>query len=108
MPALNMNDYLEFTRLKEEVEQAGFLIARSRYGIDELALVPADDHWPHYDRDHQFTTGNSNELRSFLYGLEFAKRYYQMLGLVSDAKIARKEQDERNRRLVRQIKEEVK
>lgn len=108
MPSLNINDYLEFIRLGEEVERHGFSITRSRYGIDELALIPADDHWPYFDRDHNFTTGSSDQLRAFLHGLEFAKRYYQMLGLVSDTKIARKEQDERNRQLVKQMKEEVK
>lgn len=108
MSALNMSDYLTFIRLNEEVERFGFQLTRSRYGIDELALIPADDHWPHYDRDHQFTTGNSDQIQAFLQGLHFAKHYYRMLGLVSDAKIARKEQDELNRRLVQHLKEEVK
>lgn len=107
MSPLNMSDYLEFIRLNEAAEQVGLSVTRSKYGGDELALSPTADNWPHYVRDYQLTTGNSEQLRSFLYGLNFAKQYYQMLGLVSDAKIARKEQDEKNRNLAKQLKEEV-
>lgn len=99
---------LEIERLKEDCDRLGFRMGYSKQGYhkteygDVVSLFPKDnDALPIYSRDADIFTGSLSDVRFWLRGIEWAKEYYQMLGLVSDKKIERKEQDIRNRQLVK-------
>lgn len=96
---------LRIRRLEEQCAQMGFRMAHSKHGYarefgDVVALYPAEDALPVYSRDAELFVGTFDDLERWLQGVEWAQRYYKMLRLVDDKKVARKEQDERNRRLV--------
>lgn len=99
-------------RVRAVADQFGLKFERSRNGYSEfdgIALVPKDqDSLPIYTRDAELFSGTLDEVEDWLNGVMWAKSYYQMLGLVDDKKIQRKEQDERNRRLINLLKQEKK
>ena len=88
-------------------DHMGFTISTgdSYSSMDILSIVPRDDNFPIYTRDVKIMRGTVEELTSFLRGWLKAKEYFSMLKLVDDTKIARKEQDYRNRQLVNLIKD---
>jgi hypothetical protein len=97
--------------LEERCEKLGFMMAHSRHGLtrefgDTVALIPKDDDsLPIYSRDAEFFVGTLETLEVWLRGLEWAREYDRILKVSDTAKRARKEQDERNRRLLRRLKE---
>jgi hypothetical protein len=82
------------------------------YGNDDIygenvALVPKDkDALPIYSRDAAFFVGTLEEADKFMQGILWARDYDDMLKVSDVAKRERKEQDERNRQLVRLLKSE--
>jgi len=94
--------------LKLLSESLGMRFESPRHGYrdsDAIALVPKDqDALPIYTRDTELFIGALDEIEIFLKGIVWATQYYQMLGLVDDKKIERKEQNERNRQLMSLIK----
>lgn len=95
--------------LEETAYRCGMKITPPQYSYgrdygDTVALMPRDDELPCYTRDAQLWTGSVEEMYQFFQGLDHARRYYQMLGLVTEEKIAKREQQERNRQLLETIK----
>jgi len=98
-------------RLEEHVDRLGFMMCHSRNSYnnefgDVVALKPKDqDSLPIYARDAELFIGTINDLEYFLKGIELARQYDAMLfGRNHDKNRARKEQDERNKQLMRKIK----
>jgi hypothetical protein len=98
-------------RLEEQVDRLGFMMCHSRHSYnnefgDVLALKPKDqDSLPIYSRDAELFVGTVQDLEQFLKGIEFARQYDSMLfGRTHDKNRTRKEQDERNKQLMRKIK----
>jgi hypothetical protein len=97
--------------LEEQLHALGF-----RWGFDKhshyqefgdvVAVFPRDDELPIYSRDAQLFSGSISELERWLQGLKWAREYDIMLRLSDEKKRERKEQDERNRQLVRMLKQE--
>jgi hypothetical protein len=73
-----------------------------------VALVPKDsDALPIYCRDAQLFVGTLESAASWMQGVEWAREYDSMvIDKKLDDKRKRKEQDERNKQLVRILKEE--
>jgi len=96
---------LKIRRLEEECEKLGFRMGHSKhhyhndYG-DVVTLMPLADALPVYSRDAELFTGTFDDLEQWLKGVQWARTYYRLLRVVDDKKVARKEQDERNRQLV--------
>jgi len=83
----------------------GFELQSSEvFGTPSLALIAKDDCLPIYTRNTELARGTAEELRSFLLGWHKAKEYFSVLRLVDDKKIARVEQDYRNKKLTELIK----
>lgn len=100
-------------RIKERADKLGFTLCYPRHGwggsdrVDTVAIKPKDnDALPIYARDTQLFNGTIEQLDSFFTGIEWARQYDDMLRLSNEKKRERKEQDERNRKLVAMLKGE--
>lgn len=103
--AVGYSTILKIRRLEEECEKLGLKMNHSKHSYqreygDVLAVFPKDDELPIYSRDAELFVGTLDDLERWIQGAQWMKHYLQMLRLVDDKKIARKEQDERNRKLV--------
>lgn len=103
--AFDMHAYRAMTRLEEKLSQQGMRLGASRWDSSSFALFPVGDSLPSFSRDEEVFSGNSDEIIGFLSGIEWATRYYQMLGLVSNDVISKKEQAVRNRQLMQTLKD---
>lgn len=97
--------------LEEECDKLGFMICQANHYMkdfgDVVALKPKEDCLPIYSRDAELFIGTIEDLERWLQGFHFARKYDSMLmGKNIDAQRQRKEQDYRNRQLIKQIKGE--
>jgi hypothetical protein len=106
---LGYNNILKVRRFEERVHGMGLRIGYPRYqpgtGGDMLSLMPRDHEWPLYSRDAEMFIGTIDSATSWLDGLDLARNYDDMLKVCSRTKRERKEQDYRNKELLRTIKE---
>lgn len=98
-----------FRRLENECDQLGFILTAPKYQYsdgsrDVVAVGVKGDALPLYARDAELFTGTLEELDIWLRGVGWARKYYSMLGLIDDKKIARKEQDFRNQHIANILK----
>lgn len=105
---------LALRRLEKECDELGFMMCHPRhynsgdYG-QLVAIKPKDqDSLPIYSRDAELFIGTLEELQVWLKGVEWARQYDELLRLSNTKKRERKEQDERNRKLVAILKQEAK
>jgi len=98
-------------RIEEAVDKLGFKFSKSKHSdwTDDhgaLSLVPKDsDSLPIYSRDAELFVGSLERLEDWLAGVRWAREYDMMLKLSDEKKRKRKEQDERNRILLKTIKD---
>ena len=103
---------LEFRRLEKAIDELGFMLCAPKNGNweshgDRVAIKPKDqDSLPIYSRDAEVFVGTLEQLQTWIRGVAWAREYDMMLKLSDDKKRQRKEQDERNRQLVRILKNE--
>jgi hypothetical protein len=101
----NAYHYRALKELEAVCAHQGFAIKVSDvFGTPSLALIAKDDQLPIYTRDIELARGTVEELTSFLTGWHKAKEYLSMLRLIDDKKLARAEQDYRNKVLLATIK----
>lgn len=95
-------------RLEEELTSLGMRWDAEKYGYTEddsrLSVFPLNDNLPMYARDAALFTGNLEALECWLNGLNWAREYDMLLRLSDTKKRERKEQDVRNRQLMKKIK----
>ena len=106
-------DIQKIRRLEKEANELGFMFANPKNGFyhnnfgDVVALIPKDkDSAPIYSRDAEVFIGTLEELSVWLRGVEWARQYDMLLKVSDDKKRERKEQDERNKQMVRRLKDE--
>ena len=105
------NTIQRIKRIEEQIDKLGFKFAKSKHGdwSDDhgaLSLVPKDhEALPIYSRDAELFVGSLEGLETWLHGVRWAREYDMMLRLSDEKKRARKEQDERNRILLKTIKD---
>jgi hypothetical protein len=104
------NNILRVRRFEERVHNLGLRIGHPRYRNhsqdgDLLSLMPRDHEWPIYNRDAEMFIGTIDAANAWLDGLEFARNYDDMLKVGSRAKRERKEQDHRNKELLKAIED---
>ena len=101
--------YEHYRRVERQANEAGFAFAKVKIIVhdidDSIALIPINDKLPIYHREAELFRGDLDQVEAFLDGIRFVRRYYEMLKLVDDKRIARKEQDYRNKELMRKLKE---
>ena len=100
-------------RLEDTCDKLGFMLSHSKHSYhrefgDVVALKPKDqDSLPIYSRDAELFVGTFDQLETWLQGLVWARDYDRMLfGNLHEAKRSRKEQDYRNKTLVRMLEKE--
>ena len=98
--------------LKERADLLGMKFAQYRhndYNEDNVALIPKDqDSLPIYTRDAILFAGSLESADQWMQGVLWAREYDRMtVDRNLDAKRVRKEQDERNRQLLKTLKDGV-
>jgi ABC-type lipopolysaccharide export system ATPase subunit len=98
-------------RMEEAVDKIGLKFNKPKHGDWEqiersISLVPKDaDSLPMYSRDAELYLGSLEQLETWLHGVEWARNYDMMCKISDDDKRAKAEQKERNRQLMRTLKE---
>lgn len=104
---------LKIRRLEQEISDLGFRWGNPKHGSwgnreygDVIALFPKDDEsLPVYSRDAELFVGTIEQLEVWLLGYKKAREYDMLVfGHKHDDARKRKEQNERNRQLLRKIK----
>jgi hypothetical protein len=105
------NTIQQIKRIEEQVSHLGFKFAKSKHtewtdNHGALGLVPRDaDALPMYTRDAELFVGSLERLEDWLAGVQWARDYDRMLRVSDDEKRFKAEQKERNRQLLRTLKE---
>ena len=104
------NQIQQVHKVEERADKLGFKFAPYKheniYG-ENVALIPKDQELPIYTRDAELFAGTLEGAAYWLQGVAWAREYDRMvIDKNTDAKRARKEQDERNKQLVKMIKDE--
>ena len=107
--ALGWMDVQRIKRVEEAANKLGFIFAAGSYtwgneGVGVIYLKPKDDMLPIYSRDAEIFNGSIEQIDTWLIGIEWARHYDAMIKLSNDKQRVRKEQDERNRQLMRTLK----
>ncbi len=104
---------LEVKRLEEDLDKMGLMMCYPRNGwgsdrgVDYVAVKPKDEEsLPIYARDAELFCGTLRDLRSWMIGVEWARGYDMMLRLSDEKKRTAKEQNVRNERLIKWLKNE--
>ena len=105
------NTIQRIKRIEEQVDKLGFKFSKSKHSDwtedhGALSLVPKDQEaLPIYSRDAELFVGSIERLEDWLAGVRWAREYDMMLRISDDKKRAAGEQKEKNRILMRMIKE---
>ena len=98
-------------RVEQLIDELGFKFAKSKHSDwsdnhGALSLKPKDpDALPIYSRDAELFIGTIERLEEWLAGVRWAREYDSMLKLSDEKKRTKAEQKERNRQLMRTLKE---
>jgi hypothetical protein len=105
------NTIQRIRRIEKEINDLGFKFNKAKHtdwseDHGALSLVPKDDEaLPIYSRDAELYVGSLENLETWLAGVRWAREYDMMLRVSGPTKRTRKEQDERNKKLLTSIKE---
>ena len=98
-------------RIEKQIDELGFKFSKSKHSEwtedhGALSLIPKDaDALPIYSRDAELFVGSLERLEDWLAGVKWARDYDMMCRISTDEKRMAAEQKERNRKLMRTIKE---
>ena len=99
-------------RLEEELFALGFRWGYPKHGwgssdeVDRISIFPRDDELPVYNREAALFTGTIHELDRWLQGVKWAREYDMLMKVADDARRSKKEQDLRNKNLIKMMKNE--
>ena len=105
------NTIQRIKRIEAQVDKLGFKFSKSKHSDwtedhGALSLVPKDaDALPIYTRDAELFVGSLERLEDWLAGVRWARESDNMLKISDNDKRAKAEQKEKNRILMRMIKE---
>lgn len=105
------NTIQRIKRVEEEIDKLGFKFAKSKHSDWQedhgaLSLMPKDsDSLPIYSRDAELFVGSIEGLETWLHGVRWAREYDMMLRISDEKKRTAAEQKERNRQLLKILKE---
>lgn len=79
-----MKLYRELKELEKRATDLGFRFCFSQYRFDTehdvISLQPIEGRLPVYTRDAELFTGTHSEVRNFLRGIEWARKYDELIG----------------------------
>ena len=88
--AVGMDMIERVDRVRELAEFFGFRLGRRAHsgfgdsGLDVIALYPMDNRLPTYSRDACLFVGSLNDIENFLDGIQWSRKYDNMIGAMSD------------------------
>ena len=97
--------------IEEQIDKLGFKFSKSKHSDwsedhGALSLVPKDhEALPIYSRDAELFVGSLERLEDWMAGVRWAREYDMMLKLSDEDKRDKAEQKEKNRILMRTLKE---
>ena len=104
------NTINQIRKMEEQADKLGLKFAPYKHdniGGENAALIPKDQELPIYTRDAELFAGTLEGAAYWLQGVAWAREYDRMvIDKNTDTKRARKEQDERNKQLVKMLKDE--
>ncbi len=105
------NQIQQVRKVEERADKLGLKFAAYRHDDSfgaNVALIPKDpDVLPIYSRDAELFAGTLEGAAYWMQGVMWAREYDRMvIDRKMDAKRARKEQDERNKQLIKMLKAE--
>jgi hypothetical protein len=105
------NQIQQVRKVEERADKLGLKFAAYRHDDSfgaNVALIPKDpDVLPIYSRDAELFCGTLEGAAYWMQGVMWAREYDRMvIDRKMDAKRARKEQDERNKQLIKMLKDE--
>lgn len=90
--------YRELQDLEREANDLGFMFAYCQFRFDTstdvFALRPFADQLPIYSRDADLFVGTHTEVRNFLKGVQWARKYNELIGACTTQRIAQYEAKE--------------
>jgi hypothetical protein len=98
-------------RIEEQIDKLGFKFSKSKHSDwsedhGALSLVPKNhEALPIYSRDAELFVGSLERLEDWMAGVRWAREYDMMLKLSDEDKRDKAEQKEKNRILMRTLKE---
>lgn len=110
--AMYWDDVQRLKRVEAKANELGFIFSVGNYSYGSIkgttsgfiCLKPRVDCLPLYSRDAEIYTGTVEEIEVWLRGFEWAREYDSMLKLSNNKLRERKEQDERNKQLLKTVK----
>lgn len=110
--AMYWDDVQRLKRVEAKANELGFIFSVGNYSYGSIKGTPSGficlrsktDCLPHYSRDAEIYTGTVEEIEVWLRGIVWAREYDSMLRISDDKLRARKEQDERNKQLLKTVK----
>jgi hypothetical protein len=105
------NTIQRIRNIEEKIDKLGFKFSKSKHSDwsedhGALSLVPKDhEALPIYSRDAELFVGSLERLEDWLAGVRWAREYDMMLKLSDEKKRSAAEQKEKNRQLMRTLKE---
>ena len=105
------NTIQRIKRIEEEIDKLGFKFAKSKHtdwseDHGALSLLPKyHEAIPIYNRDAELFVGSLERLEDWINGVRWAREYDRMLKISTDKAREGAEQKERNRQLMRTLKE---
>jgi hypothetical protein len=105
------NTIQRIKRVEQAIDELGFKFSKSKHSDwtedhGALSLVPKDhEALPIYSRDAELFVGSLERLEDWLAGVRWAREYDMMLKLTDEKKRTAAEQKEKNRILMRTLKE---
>ena len=110
--SIGYHTILQMRRAEAKASELGFMFAYPKHGWhgsdgrEFIALKPKDaDSLPIYARDAQMFSGTLDDIENFMVGIEWARNYDIMLKVSDEKQRGRKEQDVRNKTLLRILKD---
>jgi hypothetical protein len=106
------NDILRIKRIEQEAEALGFRLGNPKNGNyrdewgDLLSVYPLDDKLPIYSRDAELFTGTLETFVVWMQGIQWARKYDDIMKVSNSTKRERKEQDELNKQIIAKLKDE--
>lgn len=101
---------LQIRRLEAEVASLGLMMCNPKQSYLEygelVAVKPQDkDSLPVYARDAELFVGTIEQLEVWIRGVKWARQYDEMMRISDNKKRQRKEQDLRNKNLLKSLKD---
>jgi hypothetical protein len=95
--------------VEERLAKMGLMMAYPQHNYydtsDVISLIPANSEaLPIYSRDAEIFVGTLEDCENWLNGVDWARKYDKLLGISTESKRERKEQDRRNQNLLNTIK----